>query len=238
MKASLSRPALAIDSSGSFCSVALWLSDTTVCHRESDGAGDHFERLSAIVSEVLSVAAIQATDLAEIRIGVGPGSFTGLRIGMSFAKGMASALSIPLIGVSSFAGIANIVARTDSSDKVWDVLVVADARREEVFFAHYGVSDGQVREVKAPCITPVAEVIEWLAKYPAGVVASPSADLPQVMETWVQSAAIRVEPRVAQGLLMVDVGAIEPFSVMRLAELEPNYLRAVAAKSIQERKGS
>ena len=124
------RPvSLAIDTSGSFCSVALRRVDGAVFHRASEGAGDHFERLSALVSELCAESGVALADVAEVVIGSGPGSFTGLRIGFSFAKGLAVARRLPIIGVSSFFGAAASLVGEFSGD----VLVVADARRDEVF---------------------------------------------------------------------------------------------------------
>ncbi len=225
-------PALALDTSGSFCSAALRLADGSLIHRESDGAGDHFERISGIISDLLSAGGLALAGLNHIRVGVGPGSFTGLRIGLSFAKGMSMAAQIPLVGVCSFAGIAHSVA-AQTAGEIQQILVIADARRDEVFVAEYKGAVGKVvTETQSPCIRPVAEVLAWRGRYPQGIICTPNVgfELPQ-------GVGLQVESRIADGLLLVDVGKIAPFSTVRVAELAPNYLRAVAAKSIEERKG-
>jgi hypothetical protein len=93
---------LAIDTSGSFCSIALRRGDGVTVERASSGEGDHFERLPDLVAETLRVGQLSACDLSAIVVGLGPGSFTGLRIGLSYAKGLATAARVPLLGVSSF----------------------------------------------------------------------------------------------------------------------------------------
>ncbi len=232
MTTASSAPALALDTSGSFCSAALRLADGSLLHLESDGAGDHFERISGIVSELLSLGGVELAGLNHIRVGLGPGSFTGLRIGLSFAKGMSMAAEIPLVGVCSFAGIAHSVAvRTISG--IQHILVTADARRQEVFWAAHEVdAGGGISETNKPCIRPASEVSDWRTRHPQGVICTPNVGFEAV-----QGAGSQVESRLAEGLLLLDVGPIEPFSPVRVANVEPNYLRAVAAKSIEERKG-
>jgi len=227
--------ALAVDTSGSFCSVALTDGLGGIWHLESEGDGDHFERISGIVSSLLTQASMPARNLQQIRIGVGPGSFTGLRIGMSFTKGLAVALRIPLVGVSSFAAAGWSALKASAGPGDARCLVIADARREEVFLADCAVKSGAFSEVKAPCIMPNAEVARWHSEHPTGLIVSMQRDfgvagLEAVLKPW---------SRVAEGLLgFADdkIGSAD-FLVSQVAELEPSYIRAVAAKSIKERNG-
>lgn len=197
-------------------------------HSESDGAGDHFERLSVIVSELLHSGGVAATALKYIRVGVGPGSFTGLRIALSFVKGMSMAAQVPLFGVCSFLGLAHsVAARLRLAGQ--QILVVADARREEVFWAQYRCSpEGVVTQADEPCIRSLSQVLEWRARYPHGVVCTPNL---QFDALGVDS--LQVESRIAEGLLLLAEGPAEPFSTLRVSELEPNYLRAVAASRLK-----
>ncbi len=210
--------------------MALKRGDGVTVQRESDGGGDHFERISTLASEVLKSSGIAAADLGHICVGIGPGSFTGLRIGLSFAKGLAVAARVPLVGVSSFAAIAAAHVAFAGEARLERILVIADARREEVFLAEYLVKDGALEETRPPRIEPSSAVLNWIASYPLGVVVTPNVGF-QLAGV----EALRIEARIAQGLLLRDVGPREPFSVEQIAGLEPNYLRAVAAKSIAER---
>jgi tRNA threonylcarbamoyladenosine biosynthesis protein TsaB len=229
----VSAPVLAIDTSGSFCSVALYGGAGTTLHLESDGAGDHFERISSLVDEVLRLGDVGVSDLSHIRIGLGPGSFTGLRIGMSFAKGLSTAARVPLVGVSTFAGVAQVIVLDGSYPACERLVVIADARRDEVFVAEYVAGAQGAKEVFSPRIESVSWVSKWASQYPAGVIATPNVGF-QLLHG-IQPC---VESSVAKGLLLLDVGTIPPFSIVQLSELEPNYLRAVAAKSIEERRAS
>lgn len=228
-----SAPILALDTSGSFCSVALRTAQGTVVHKESDGAGDHFERLPGLVRDVMLEAAVTTSELGELRVGLGPGSFTGLRIGMSFAKGLSVAARVPLRGVSSFEGIAwTVCNQSRNSDKL-DILVVSDARRDEVFLCSYRFESMRLLQGPEPSIVPVSSVHEWCQARPEGVVATP------LREHGLEALdRIEVVPRIAEGLLAVECPRVEPFMLQDVAVLEPRYLRAVAAKSIAERGGA
>ena len=180
-----------------------------------------------MVGRACADAGIAPSDLRAIRIGVGPGSFTGLRIGMSFAKGLAWSLHVPLIGCSSLAGAAAAVMSRDSS--VGRVVVLADARRDEVFAAAYTRGAPVVEEV-APCIVPVGELAGSKWTQPGTRWVTPQRDfIPPGCE-------VVSEACIAEGLLMVPVNGSRAFSLEEIAVLEPTYLRAVAAKTIEERK--
>jgi tRNA threonylcarbamoyl adenosine modification protein YeaZ len=219
---------LAIDTSGSFCSVALQRADGVVFHVESEGNGDHFERLPPLVESLCDQAQVRLLDLAQVVIGVGPGSFTGLRIGMSFAKGLACAGKVPIAGLSSFLGIAKRRAMVEGASG--PLLVISDARRQEVFAGEYRLEGGDVVQVQAPTIVADSAVSEWIQRT-GGVVATP------LREWTVSGVDVIVESRISEGLLGLD-RPLAAFSWQRVALLEPEYVRGVSAKSIAERSGA
>ena len=218
---------LAIDTSGSFCSVAVLNDSGAIASLSSAGSGDHFEQLPLMVGRACADAGIAPSDLRAIRIGVGPGSFTGLRIGMSFAKGLAWSLHVPLIGCSSLAGAAAAVMSRDSS--VGRVVVLADARRDEVFAAAYTRGVPVVEEV-TPSIVPVMELTGSRWSQPDTRWVTPQRDFNP------PGCEVVSERCTAEGLLVLDSGGTGAFSLEEIAVLEPTYLRAVAAKTIEDRK--
>jgi tRNA threonylcarbamoyl adenosine modification protein YeaZ len=187
-----------------------------------------------MVVDLLESAKIKANDLVQIRIGVGPGSFTGLRIGMSLAKGLAVALKIPLVGVSSFAAAGWVGLHDGDEPGIANCLVIADARRDEVFLGEYSRDqDGAFSEVRQPAILPASDVVSWKAAHPEGLVISMQRDF-QI--DGLAAGVLRPLPAVAPGLLRQPAQIADSgFLVTDVAELEPSYIRAVAAKSIRER---
>jgi tRNA threonylcarbamoyl adenosine modification protein YeaZ len=124
---------LAIDTSTSRTSVAIIESGTVIYSGFKDGATAHGPSLPALVQEALAVS-----DVDEVVVGMGPGPFTGLRVGIAFAQSFALARAIPVRGVCSLDAIAAQVQEAD-------FIVTVDARRKEVYWARYsnGVRVGE-----------------------------------------------------------------------------------------------
>jgi tRNA threonylcarbamoyladenosine biosynthesis protein TsaB len=106
----------------------------------------HATRLLAMAGELLAGAGVGWSALDRIAVGIGPGLFTGLRVGVATARGLAQSLSLELVGVSSLLALAEAAAEQGHRH----LLAVADARRGEAFAAAYDVSAGSAREVVPP----------------------------------------------------------------------------------------
>lgn len=116
---------LAIDTSTSRTSVAIIEADTILFSGFLAGATAHGPSLPALVQEALAIS-----DVNEVVVGMGPGPFTGLRVGIAFAQSFALARGIPVRGVCSLDAIAAQINEKD-------FIVTVDARRKEVYWARY-----------------------------------------------------------------------------------------------------
>ncbi|WP_194096518.1 tRNA (adenosine(37)-N6)-threonylcarbamoyltransferase complex dimerization subunit type 1 TsaB [Marivivens aquimaris] len=96
------RPVLAFDTSAAHCAAALLLADGTVHTRVEEMSKGQAERLMPLVEELLTEHHLKMADLGAIGVGIGPGNFTGIRISVSAARGIALGLGIPAIGVDGF----------------------------------------------------------------------------------------------------------------------------------------
>ncbi|CAN5531856.1 tRNA (adenosine(37)-N6)-threonylcarbamoyltransferase complex dimerization subunit type 1 TsaB [soil metagenome] len=113
----------------------------------------HGERVAPMVQQVLALAAVGARDLTDIAVGVGPGPFTGLRVGLMTARTLALVTGARLVGVCTLDVLARAVA-TQGANADAPFLVACDARRKEVYWAGY---DGEGRRVDGPAVDrPVA----------------------------------------------------------------------------------
>ena len=129
---------LCIETSTDVCSTALTAEGTVLCHREDFTGRNHAAMLSGFVKDCLDRARELEMSLDAVAVSMGPGSYTGLRIGLSEAKGLAFGLDVPLIGIDTLQLLA--VSVMFSGMEIPDGALYApmiDARRMEVFTAVY-----------------------------------------------------------------------------------------------------
>ena len=131
------------------CSVAVAENGVTIVLHEYAGENySHAEKLHVFIEKALAEANITYKDLTAIAVSMGPGSYTGLRIGVSAAKGLCYALNIPLIAVDTLEALANRLNITEGV-----IIPMLDARRMEVYSAVFDVNHNKVRDTKAEVIT-------------------------------------------------------------------------------------
>ena len=135
---------LAIESSGPVCAAGLF--EGTGCVASARTNDGHAETLTNALAELFSKARIRPDGIGAIAVGTGPGSFTGLRIGVMIAKALAWSLRKPLIGVSS------LEAAACGSGFRGRVAVALDAKRGLHYAAVYTLTDGAARAEKKPCL--------------------------------------------------------------------------------------
>lgn len=113
----------------------------------------HAETLVPSIDFVRRQARIELDEISVIAIDIGPGLFTGLRVGIAAAKAMAQALRVPMIGISSLDLLAWPVRHTTR-----EIVAVIDARRNEVFHARYRVTPGGVQRIAGPTVSTPGEL--------------------------------------------------------------------------------
>ena len=141
---------LALDTSTKNCSVALFNGNKIIVLKEQNSDGyTHAEQLILFIEEVIKSANLTLKEIKVIAISKGPGSYTGLRIGTSTAKGLCYALSIPLISISTLKAMASTMAKNHVTDIYCPMI---DARRMEVFSGIYNVENNEIREIQADVV--------------------------------------------------------------------------------------
>jgi tRNA threonylcarbamoyladenosine biosynthesis protein TsaB len=147
---------LGIESSSRRGSVALLEGDRLVASVEHEQANSHAERLLPLLEQLLAEAGWPKSSLDRLSVGVGPGSFTGLRAGIALAEGLSVGLDRPLWGVGSLLAMA----RGAFAEHAGPCCALLDARRSELFAAVY---DRELRELSAPCALPIDDLAAFLA---------------------------------------------------------------------------
>jgi len=203
---------LGLDTCLAACSVAVRDGERVLAWRSDVMARGHQERLAPMAEEVMAEARLPFARLERIGVTVGPGSFTGLRVGLAFAKGLASALGVPLAGVSALEALA--------AEAKGLVFAAVDARRDQVYLQAF--EDG--RPLMAPDALELgvaaARVAEIAAGRPLTLVGSGAPLLAAAAP-----AARLLAPEGADARLVAAIAAArEP------APVRPLYLRAPDAR--------
>ena len=146
---------LNIDTATTVCSVNIARSAKIVSIRESNEDKSHARLLTVLIEEILRETKITISQLDAVAISMGPGSYTGLRIGVSTAKGLCYGADIPLIAISTLQALAFQVSTAFASNKETDeawFCPMIDARRMEVYTAFYNSNNEPMTKIKAEII--------------------------------------------------------------------------------------
>jgi len=212
---------LAIDTSTSAITVALHDEETVLAQRTHLDARAHTEWLAPLLESCLADAGKEPSDLTDVAIGVGPGPFTGLRVGMVTGLTMGHALAVPVHGVCSLDALAEQAASLVEGE----LLVATDARRKEVYWARYAVRPGGVERLTDPAVDRPGDL-------PEEVRALPTAGRGSLLYPDLFARPLEVLDVDAAVLARVAVARIRAGESM---PVEPLYLRRPDALTTAER---
>jgi len=205
---------LLIDSALSLCTAAVFEDGTALAVRSELMVKGHQERLAGFVRDAMTGAGIDFSALDRIGVTTGPGSFTGLRVGLAFAQGFGAALDVPVVGISTLDALAATIATDAPVPQA--VAALIDARRGQVYarFWRDGVALGPA---EALSLEAAAARIADLG--PGATLVGSGA--PLLADTLPAAVAIDL-PGPSPAALARLVAAADP----RLSPPEPRYLRA------------
>lgn len=187
----------------------------------------HAEILTPAIEFVCKQSDIDVAEIGCLAVDVGPGLFTGMRVGLATAKALALALRIPVIGISSLDLLAFPCRHTDRV-----VVPVIDARKAEVFWAMYRQVPGGVQQVSAPTVGPVDDLVaDLLARSQDVLCVGDGAERyrDDIMEGYRCEISAPVHPSAAALVQLAHAKALREEWV-RPDEIEPVYLRAPDAQ--------
>jgi len=139
---------LLIDTSTSLCSAALCEDGEITASRCSGEGRSHASLCAPFVKEVLEERGLQASDCDAVCVSMGPGSYTGLRVGVSTAKGMCFGAGIPLLAVSTLDVLVAMALKNGSAEGCRYIVPMIDARRMEVYSAVYDSEGKRLTEIE------------------------------------------------------------------------------------------
>ncbi len=153
---------LAFDTSLNACSVAIQKDNILVCQKLKIMDKGQAEELIPLAIEVLAEAGMKWEDIDGLGVTLGPGTFTGIRVGIAAARGIALVRNIPVLGYTSLHTIAKGALRTGKILAQEELLVMSDARRNEVYIQYFGANS---IPSGPPALISTFEINNWLPSY-------------------------------------------------------------------------
>ncbi len=233
---------LALDTGTPTASVAVASRAAGRVHRREEPARTHGPTVLVFVAEVLNEAGLSPTDLTAVACGRGPGSFTGLRIGMATAKGLCYALGVPLLTPSSLEALAHAAAPSKSPATV---VACLDARRQEIFAAAWRFDgDGASTQLLNPMAggpAAVADAVRGLQSPGPAILVGTGATLYRQELTSLLAGEARLPddaPQTPNAEVLADLAAsaLANGDLADLRAAEPDYIRPSDAELTRDRR--
>ena len=224
---------LYIETATDVCSVALSKGSEIIGLKEEAGGNNHAKHLLPFVDEVLKQAGVSMTEINGVAVSIGPGSYTGLRIGVSTAKGIAYTAGIPVIAVSTLESIAQ-GAKTlwaESSSEQPQIIPMIDARRMEVFTTRYDFDMRSLEEISSKIVDDNT-FAELLSKEKVLFCGNGMPKCRELLSTF-PNACFAEAPISAKNMLPAALRKWQKQEFEDVAYFEPFYLKEyVAAKPV------
>ncbi|OTA15671.1 tRNA threonylcarbamoyladenosine biosynthesis protein TsaB [Xenorhabdus vietnamensis] len=220
----MSTRILAIDTATEACSVALWNEGAVEALFEISPR-EHTQRILPMVQDVLSKSDVSLQQLDALAFGRGPGSFTGVRIGVGIAQGLALGAELPMIGVSSLKTMAQGAFRLKGAT---NVLVAIDARMGEVYWAQYTFnSQGEWQGDETEAVLKPEQVQEIMNSLSGewAIAGTGWEAYPQLLNSHLTLVASDIALPHAEDMLPLAVQMWEAGELTAVEHAEPVYLR-------------
>lgn len=227
---------LAIETSSLVSSIALGTAQKLMGEITVQANLTHSEQLLPHIDAILQYSCVDKNDLKGIIVSIGPGSFTGLRIGLGTAKALSYGLNIPLIGIETSKTIAHNFFYTSKL-----IAVLIDAQKNNVYFSLYGKKNSQIFEIQPIQVRDLDEVLHELAQLDqeiifAGDASVYEADYINNFSAKFQVANNNLAIARAESLLYASSSRIDNEDYDEVMSLVPFYLRRSEAEVLWDKK--
>lgn len=232
---------LGIETTGAFASVALMKDDRIIGHVQGNDRFSHLQNLMPQVQTVVKECELSLGDMDAIAVSRGPGSFTGIRIGISSARALSQITGVPCIPVSSLEALAMRAADHAKGDVL--VCPMLDARRSQVYAGGYFLKDGLAEEVIEAGPYMLDEFLSKAEGYDRILVLGDAVDTYGEKIAEIRSEGVETAPeeiRYQDASTVVKLGAVKFEAEGGLAynDVEPDYMRlAEAERKLKEQQG-
>ena len=211
------KPVLALETSEKICGVCLYFSDDKFFESKINLKNSHSEKIFSSIDYVLKSADIKIKDVEEIAVSTGPGSFTGLRIGMSAAKGLALGNNLPIVPVPTFEAMALQVKKYFKINS--EIIIAERVNSDEAYFTKINLDKEKIDFIIPLQVKKIDKLNEIIGKEPI-------------------ITNISFEEKIINNNFIINLGAPDPFYIAQWSKyfgtsvktteydfLEPNYLK-------------
>ncbi|WP_150539747.1 tRNA (adenosine(37)-N6)-threonylcarbamoyltransferase complex dimerization subunit type 1 TsaB [Actinobacillus vicugnae] len=218
----MNKTILAIDTATEACSVAL-LHNGQLTSLDELSPRTHTQRILPMVDELLTQTNISLKQVDALAFGRGPGSFTGVRVGVGIAQGLAMGANLPVVPVSNLLAMAQAAYEKTGAT---NVVALIDARMNEVYFAQYERVGQSWQEIVVEQVcAPEKAISQMQVKDSIVVVGTGWAAYPQFAEANLPLVVSDIILPSAKSMITLANAAVEQGSVLSALEIEPVYLR-------------
>ena len=156
---------LSIDTSSKICSVSVLENEDVIIEKHILDEKTHSQKLMPLIDEVMKELKLSVWDFDLYACGIGPGSFTGVRIGVSTIKAFADVTSVPIIGINALESLAYNALNTNYKKNSNLICSIIDAKNDNVYFALYKITNNTISVLIEPSFKEISELIDTLKEY-------------------------------------------------------------------------
>jgi len=225
---------LALDTSTEYLSVALW-HDNALISRECLANQKHSDLTLPYCQELLAEASLAMNQLDGIVLSIGPGAFTGVRIGCGITQGLAFALDIPVLPCNSLLAMAETHAQQHGAS---EVITMLDARIQQLYYAHYQIDKNDTlgwRTITAPCLLDATAASLPQIPYPVAITGTALIAYPDIHAAMQQGSTSPIQYPHAIGLAHLGARLYAAGKGIQADQIELLYLRDKVAQTTAER---
>lgn len=220
---------LAFDTALDACSVAVCEADRVIAHRHEVLSKGHAERLLPMIELALADAGTQFQDIELVAVTVGPGTFTGIRIGLSAARGIALTTGVSVAGVTTLAAIAEGARESTAEAEETAIAVLHDAHRGELFCQIF--SSDVESPPPPPELIALTDAVSMVPAGPAMVIGSGVRQVEEQILKYRPDVRFSSAPINPDAISVAGIGARQAtMGIVGIAPPEPLYLRAPDAR--------
>ena len=221
---------LSVDTSANVATAAISEDDKLICEYSVNNKLTHSQTLMPIIDSILKQAETDLSEINLIAVANGPGSFTGLRIGVSAVKGFANAANIPVVGISTLTSMAYNLPYCPHI-----ICPIMDARRSQVYNAIYKWNGNELCELKAPRALGIDELLDELSDYETVVflgdgVPVHKSVICETLKNKASFAPLNTNIQHASSLSVAAINAYKEGKAINGFDLTPVYLRKSQAE--------